>query len=75
MSSATGFIKKVFRFYRDGFRNMSDWGRNVWIIIVIKLFVIFFLLRLLFFPDLLKRDFSSDTERGDYIRDHFINNK
>jgi len=75
MSRSAGFFIRIFRFYRDGFRNLSDWGRNVWIIILIKLFVIFFLLRLLFFPDLLKKNFSSDPERGDYIRDHLINNR
>ena len=33
-------VKKVFRFYYDGFCDMSSWGRKVWIIILIKLFII-----------------------------------
>lgn len=39
---------RVFYFYRDGFREMT-WGRVLWAIILIKLFVMFFVLKL-FFP-------------------------
>jgi len=39
---------RVFRFYRDGFRAM-DVGRTLWIVIIVKLVVIFVVLRLLFF--------------------------
>ncbi|HPC97536.1 MAG TPA: DUF4492 domain-containing protein [Bacteroidales bacterium] len=74
-NSAAAIFTRVFSFYRDGFRNMSDWGRKVWIIIIIKLFVIFVLLRLLFFPDLLKKNFENDSERGNYIREHLINSE
>lgn len=74
-SRAAFIIERVISFYRDGFRNMSDWGRKVWIIIIIKLFVIFVLLRFLFFPDLLKKNFANDSERGDYIREHLLNNE
>ena len=59
-------IGKLFRFYYNGFRNMT-WGRKLWRIILIKLFIMFAVLRLFFFPDLLKRDFSSDQERGDHV--------
>ncbi|MFO7616766.1 MAG: DUF4492 domain-containing protein, partial [Bacteroidales bacterium] len=44
---------RVLRFYVDGFRNMSKWGRNLWIIILIKLFILFVIIRLLFMPDFL----------------------
>jgi hypothetical protein len=43
------------------------WGRKLWRIILIKLFIMFAVLRLFFFPDLLKRDFKSDQERGDHV--------
>jgi hypothetical protein len=42
-------------------------GKKLWIIILIKLFILFFVLRLFFFPDLLKKNFSNDKERGDYV--------
>jgi hypothetical protein len=60
---------KVFLFYLDGFRNMSAWGKKVWIIILIKLFIIFLILKVFFFPDILKRDYENDGQRSEYILD------
>lgn len=45
-----GFFKKAFYLYYDGFRQMTL-GRTLWLIILIKLFVIFAVLKLFFFPD------------------------
>jgi hypothetical protein len=59
-------IKRVFRFYLDGFKNMT-YGKTLWVIILIKLFIIFVILKLIFFPDFLKKNFSSDDERSNYI--------
>jgi hypothetical protein len=57
---------RIFRFYYDGFRSMTV-GRRLWLIILIKLFVFFILLRLFFFPDFLKSRFDTDKERGEYV--------
>jgi len=65
-------FKKVFRFYLDGFRSMT-WGRRLWGIILIKLFIMFAILRLFFFPDILKRDFDTDRQRGDHVLEQIIN--
>ncbi|MBN1145299.1 MAG: DUF4492 domain-containing protein [Bacteroidales bacterium] len=59
---------KVFRFYYDGFRSMTV-GKKLWVIILIKLFIMFVILKIFFFPDLLKENFSNDKERGDYVID------
>ena len=45
-------LRKVYRFYRDGFRAMTL-GRTLWAIILIKLFILFAVLKVFFFPDLL----------------------
>jgi hypothetical protein len=42
-------ILSVFRFYWDGFRSMTL-GKTLWLIILIKLFIVFVILRLFFFP-------------------------
>lgn len=55
---------RVFYFYRDGFREMT-WGRVLWAIILIKLFVMFFVLKLFFFPSFLKG--KTETEKQDYV--------
>jgi hypothetical protein len=57
---------RIFRFYYDGFRSMTV-GRRLWLIILIKLFVFFILLRLFLFPDFLKSRFDTDRERGEYV--------
>ncbi|MBQ8099577.1 MAG: DUF4492 domain-containing protein [Bacteroidaceae bacterium] len=46
-------MSSVFRFYRDGFRQMTL-GRTLWVLILIKLFVIFVIMRLLFFQPAMK---------------------
>jgi hypothetical protein len=42
-------------------------GKKLWVIILIKLFILFVILKIFFFPDLLKKNFSSDKERGEYV--------
>ena len=65
-------IRKVFRFYYEGFRSMT-WGRKLWGIILVKLFIMFAILRLLFFPDLLKRDFNTDEARSNHVLEQLTN--
>ncbi|MFH1295753.1 MAG: DUF4492 domain-containing protein [Bacteroidota bacterium] len=65
------FLKNVWLLYYDGFRSMTV-GRNLWAIILIKLFIIFVLLKLIFFPDFLDTKFESDQEKGEYVRDQLI---
>lgn len=58
---------QVVRFYVDGFRSMTV-GRKLWMLILIKLFILFFVFKLFFFPDLLKRDYDTDEERAEAVR-------
>ena len=64
----------IFRFYYDGFTNMSWWGKKVWLIILIKLFIMFLILKLFFFPNFLKVNFNSDRERSDYVLEQLTGN-
>lgn len=41
-------VTSIWQFYVDGFRSMTL-GRTLWLIIAIKLFIMFFILRLFFF--------------------------
>ena len=41
-------LNTIFRFYLEGFRQMTL-GRTLWALILLKLFVIFIILRLFFF--------------------------
>lgn len=53
-------IRSIYAFYRDGFRSMTL-GRTLWCIILIKLAVIFAVLRVFFFAPHLQ---GSDEEKG-----------
>lgn len=58
---------RIIRFYRDGFRAMTV-GRYLWALIIIKLFILFFIFKLFFFPDLLQRDYDNDVDRARAVR-------
>lgn len=58
---------RIVRFYADGFRSMTI-GRKLWAIIIIKLIVIFGILKLFFFPDLLKSRYDTDEDRAEAVR-------
>jgi len=75
MRDISSTFRQLFSFYYDGFRSMSAWGRKVWLIIIIKLFIMFAILRLFFFPDFLKTKFSDDKQRSEYVRDQLINSQ
>ena len=59
-------LKKLFFFYRDGFRTMVV-GRTLWKIIVIKLFVIFAVLKFFLFPNYLNKNFNTEHERAGHV--------
>lgn len=62
-----GFWKRVWDLYYDGFRSMKV-GRQLWALIILKIIVLFGILKLFFFPDILKRDFENDSQRADHVR-------
>lgn len=67
-------VKRIFYFYLDGFRNMTV-GRKLWMIILIKLFIMFAVFRLFFFKDFLKERFATDEQRADYVIEQLTNIK
>lgn len=62
-------IRRIFRFYLDGFRSMTV-GRTLWAIILLKLFIMFAVLKLFFFPDLLAG--KSPEERSEHVLNELI---
>jgi hypothetical protein len=53
------FLYRVYDLYYDGFRSMRL-GRTLWAIILIKLFIIFVVLKIFFFPNFLKQHADGD---------------
>lgn len=48
MNKLADILSGIWLFYYNGFKQMT-WGRTLWLIIVLKLFVIFVVLRFCFF--------------------------
>jgi len=64
-------IKQIYLFYREGFRSMRV-GKHLWRIIAIKFFILFVVMKCLFFPNYLEENFDNDTQRSYYILEQLI---
>lgn len=51
---------------------MPRWGRQMWIIILLKGFIVFIIVKSLFFPNYLKKNFNSDKERSEHVINELI---
>ncbi len=67
-------LKKIFNFYKEGFLSMKT-GKKLWIIIGIKLFIMFAILKIFFFNDFLSSKFDNDKDKGDYVIEQLTNIK
>ena len=56
-----GFLYRVFDLYYDGFRSMTL-GKTLWLVILVKLFIMFFVLKLFFFPNFIKEHSKRESE-------------
>ena len=59
-------FKYIYQFYYQGFKSMTV-GKKLWAIIIIKLIILFLVLKLFFFPDFLKTNFKTDQERSNHV--------
>ena len=66
-------VNSIYTFYRDGFKGMVL-GKKLWKIILIKLFVMFVILKLFFFPNFLNTKFETDEEKGNYVLEQITKN-
>ena len=60
-------INRIAQFYLDGFKNLEGLGIKLWMVILIKLFIMFFILKIFFFHDFLDNKFDNDEDKSDYI--------
>ncbi len=68
-------LVSIWRFYVDGFRNMT-WGRPLWGLIILKIIILFAVLRVFFFQPVLSG--KSDREKSEFVgarlTEHLIDN-
>lgn len=65
------FIKRIIFFYLDGFKNMTL-GKSLWILIIIKLFIMFAILKAFFFPNLLNTLYDNDEDKAQHVRTELL---
>ena len=66
-------FQKLVSFYGDGFKNMTL-GKTLWAIVIIKLFIMFAVLNVFFFPNYLKTNFKDEASRANHVREELIKN-
>ena len=54
----------IYRFYADGVKNMT-WGRQLWWLILLKVIILFAVLRLFFFEPVLSG--KSENEKIEHV--------
>ena len=64
------FIYRAFDLYYDGFKHMTV-GKILWAVILIKLFIIFAILKVFFFPDFIKQNTQKGNE-ADFVSTEMI---
>ena len=63
-------FKRIFRFYYEGFAAM-DVGKTLWLVIIVKLFIIFAVLKMFFMPDVLGEKAAGGNE-ADYVSSRIV---
>lgn len=64
------FAWNFFHLYYDGFRSMTL-GKTLWLVILIKLFIIFVVMKVFFFPNFLHEKVPKGKE-ADYVSAQII---
>lgn len=57
-------IKQIVSFYHDGFTSMRL-GKTLWVVVIVKLAIIFFVLKLFLMPNILHE--RADGHEADYV--------
>ncbi|NPA68841.1 MAG: DUF4492 domain-containing protein [Chlorobi bacterium] len=65
-------LKNIWNFYIEGFKNMPEYGKRAWTIIIIKLIIMFAVLKVFFFQDFLGTKGKTDKEKSEYVSKQLI---
>lgn len=61
-----------FTMFIDGFKSMTL-GKTLWTIVIIKLIIMFLILRPFFFPNFLSSKFDNNESKADYVSEELVN--
>jgi hypothetical protein len=65
------FAYNVYHLYADGFRSMTI-GKTLWTIIIIKLFIMFAILKVFFFPNFIRQN-AEKGEEAEFVSTQILN--
>ncbi len=68
MPEKRNIVSRITRFYVEGFKSMTNVGRSLWLLIIIKVIIMFAVLKIFFFPDILSDTYNDDGERAEAVR-------
>ncbi|SFG42124.1 DUF4492 domain-containing protein [Prevotella sp. KH2C16] len=71
MKTLGRFLYQTYRLYYDGFRGMTL-GKTLWAVILIKLVIIFAVLKLFFFPDFIGSH-AKEGREADFVETQVLN--
>ncbi len=71
MNTITSFFHRVYHLYYDGFRSMTL-GRTLWAVIIVKLIIIFVILKLFFFPNFIGQH-AEEGEEAEFVAGEVLN--
>lgn len=75
-SQRPNFVVRAYRFYRDGFRGLTPTSKKLWLIIGLKLFIMFAVLRAFFFPNHVKEQARDQhIEKSEYVGDQLLDRR
>lgn len=74
LNKPQGFWYRAFHLYYDGFRSMTV-GKTLWLIISIKLFIFFVIIKMIFFPNFLNSKCDSEQEKTEYVRHQLVDER
>jgi hypothetical protein len=60
-----------FTMFRDGFKSMTL-GKTLWTLVIIKLIIMFLILKPIFFPNFLNSKFDDDESKAEYVKEQLI---
>lgn len=67
------FLKNVIFFYYEGLKNMTNFGKSLWKLVVLKAIILVIIAHFLF-PDVLE-NLSSEEEKSNFVGNNILNPK
>lgn len=63
-----------FKMFRDGFTSMSPLSKSLWILVIVKLIIMYFILKPFFFPNVLDSTYKDDADKANHVRTELFEN-